>query len=33
MAVVVVRGTMELREHELITWCRERLAAFKLSGP
>jgi long-chain acyl-CoA synthetase len=29
MAVVIVRGAMELREHELITWCRERLAAYK----
>jgi long-chain acyl-CoA synthetase len=29
MAVVVVRGAMELREHELISWCRERLAAYK----
>jgi hypothetical protein len=22
MAVVIVRGTMELREHELVSWCR-----------
>jgi long-chain acyl-CoA synthetase len=29
MAVVIVRGTMELREHELVSWCRERLAAYK----
>jgi acyl-CoA synthetase (AMP-forming)/AMP-acid ligase II len=29
MAVVIVRGAMELREHELITWCRKRLAAYK----
>jgi long-chain acyl-CoA synthetase len=29
MAVIIVRGAMELREHELITWCRERLAAYK----
>jgi long-chain acyl-CoA synthetase len=29
MAVVIVRGAMELREHDLVTWCRERLAAYK----
>ena len=29
MAVVIVRGTGELREHELVSWCRERLAAYK----
>jgi long-chain acyl-CoA synthetase len=29
MAVVIVRTTMELREHELVSWCRERLAAYK----
>jgi long-chain acyl-CoA synthetase len=29
MAVVIVRGTVELREHELVSWCRERLAAYK----
>jgi long-chain acyl-CoA synthetase len=29
MAVVIVRGVMELRENELISWCRERLAAYK----
>ncbi len=26
MAVVIVRAAMELREPELVTWCRERLA-------
>jgi acyl-CoA synthetase (AMP-forming)/AMP-acid ligase II len=29
MAVVIARTTMELREHELVSWCRERLAAYK----
>jgi long-chain acyl-CoA synthetase len=29
MAVVIVRATMELGELELVTWCRERLAAYK----
>jgi long-chain acyl-CoA synthetase len=29
MAVVIVRAAMELREHELVSWCRERLAAYK----
>jgi len=29
MAVVIVRGTVELREHELVSWCRARLAAYK----
>jgi long-chain acyl-CoA synthetase len=29
MAVVIVRTEMELREHELVLWCRERLAAYK----
>jgi long-chain acyl-CoA synthetase len=29
MAVVIVRAMMELREHELVAWCRERLAAYK----
>jgi long-chain acyl-CoA synthetase len=29
MAVVIVRGTTELRERELVSWCRERLAAYK----
>jgi long-chain acyl-CoA synthetase len=29
MAVVIVRGTMELGEPELVVWCRERLAAYK----
>ena len=29
MAVVVVRATTELGEPELVTWCRERLAAYK----
>ena len=29
MAVVIVRGTAELRESELVSWCRERLAAYK----
>jgi long-chain acyl-CoA synthetase len=29
MAVVIVRAAMELGELELVTWCRERLAACK----
>ena len=29
MAVVIVRATTELGEPELVTWCRERLAAYK----
>jgi long-chain acyl-CoA synthetase len=29
MAAIVVRPAMELLEHELVTWCRERLAAYK----
>jgi long-chain acyl-CoA synthetase len=29
MAVVIVRGAAELRAPELVTWCRERLAAYK----
>jgi long-chain acyl-CoA synthetase len=29
MAVVIVRAAMELREHELVAWCRQRLAAYK----
>jgi long-chain acyl-CoA synthetase len=29
MAVVIVRAAMEVREHELVAWCRERLAAYK----
>jgi long-chain acyl-CoA synthetase len=29
MAVVIVREAMELSDHELIAWCRERLAAYK----
>jgi len=29
MAVVIVRAAMELREGELVSWCRERLAAYK----
>ncbi len=29
MAVVIVRGTMELGELELVAWCRARLAAYK----
>ena len=29
MAVVIAQATMELREIELVTWCRERLAAYK----
>jgi long-chain acyl-CoA synthetase len=29
VAVVIVRAAMELREHELVAWCRERLAAYK----
>ena len=29
MAVVIVRAAMELGELELVTWCRERLAAYK----
>jgi acyl-CoA synthetase (AMP-forming)/AMP-acid ligase II len=29
MAVVIVRATMELGELELVSWCRERLAAYK----
>jgi long-chain acyl-CoA synthetase len=29
MAVVIVRGSLELREPELISWCRERLAPYK----
>jgi long-chain acyl-CoA synthetase len=27
--VVITRAAAELREHELVTWCRERLAAYK----
>jgi long-chain acyl-CoA synthetase len=29
MAVVIARGAVELRETELVAWCRERLAAYK----
>jgi long-chain acyl-CoA synthetase len=29
MAVVIVQAAMELREYELVSWCRERLAAYK----
>ena len=29
MAVVIVRPTMELLESELVSYCRERLAAYK----
>ncbi len=29
MAVVIVRPSMELLEHELVSYCRERLAAYK----
>jgi len=29
MAVIIVRAAMELREDELVAWCRERLAAYK----
>ncbi len=29
MAVVIVRGAAELREPEVVSWCRERLAAYK----
>ena len=29
MAVVIVRGAAELREPDLVAWCRERLAAYK----
>ena len=29
MAVVVARAAVELRENELVSWCRERLAAYK----
>ena len=29
MAVVIVRAAMELGELELVSWCRERLAAYK----
>jgi long-chain acyl-CoA synthetase len=29
MAVVIARATVELREIELVAWCRERLAAYK----
>jgi len=29
MAVVIVRPTMELLEAELVSYCRERLAAYK----
>ena len=29
MAVVIVRAAMELRQPELVSWCRERLAAYK----
>jgi long-chain acyl-CoA synthetase len=29
MAVIIARGAAELREPELVTWCRERLAAYK----
>jgi acyl-CoA synthetase (AMP-forming)/AMP-acid ligase II len=29
MAVVIVRAMMELGELELVSWCRERLAAYK----
>ncbi len=29
MAVVIVRATMELGKPEVISWCRERLAAYK----
>ncbi|HEU5388753.1 MAG TPA: long-chain fatty acid--CoA ligase [Streptosporangiaceae bacterium] len=29
MAVVIARGAVELREPELVAWCRERLAAYK----
>jgi long-chain acyl-CoA synthetase len=29
MAVVIVRPAMDLLEHELLIYCRERLAAYK----
>jgi long-chain acyl-CoA synthetase len=29
MAVIIVRSALELRQPELVTWCRERLAAYK----
>jgi long-chain acyl-CoA synthetase len=29
MAVVIVRSAVELREPELVAWCRERLAIYK----
>src|SRR6266705_3328227 len=29
MAVIIARATVELREHELVSWCRERLAAYE----
>jgi long-chain acyl-CoA synthetase len=29
MAVVIARASVELSEHELVSWCRERLAAYK----
>jgi len=29
MAVIITRGAVELREPDLVTWCRERLAAYK----
>jgi long-chain acyl-CoA synthetase len=30
MAAVIVRPSMELLEHELVSYCRERLAAYKI---
>jgi long-chain acyl-CoA synthetase len=29
MAVVIVRTAMQLREPELVAWCRDRLAIYK----